>query len=462
MSFWLPFQSAIVRDASRLILIEKARQIGVTMTLAQKLVLEHAEVGCRFDAWVSSRDELQAKLFIQDCNEFAGAAGIALESLGEQVIDPVRNISAFVTALANGKRIHSLSSNPDGQAGKRGTRLFDEFPINKDNRQLYDIGYPGITWGGSMILCGTHRGSQNFFNQLVREIVEKGNPKGFSHHKVTLQNALDQGFLAKLKAKLPASDPRIAMDDAEYFDFIKNGCADNESFLQEFCCVPDDDASSFIPWDWIIAAEYPRNMGDGWQTGLDACGELFVGYDFARSERGDFSVIVVLERIGDVLHTRRLFEMKGVGFDEQRNRLYSLLEMPNVRRACIDNGGPGTEMAEKAARRYPKVESFGFTNASKESLAYPLKTVFENRHIRIPEAAALRADIRSVRKEYTTSANVRFAGDRTTNGHADRFWAYALAVHAAGKPSGWVAAPVLIGESRITNFNDGWQNSISL
>jgi phage FluMu gp28-like protein len=36
-----------------------------------------------------------------------------------------------------------------------------------------------------------------------------------------------------------------------------------------------------------------------------------------------------------------------------------------------------------------------------------------------------------MRKEATASGNIRFTGERTKNGHADRFWGLALALHAA-------------------------------
>ncbi len=48
----------------------------------------------------------------------------------------------------------------------------------------------------------THRGSANFFNELVQEAKHKGNPKNVSLHTVTLQTALDEGFLYKLQCKL--------------------------------------------------------------------------------------------------------------------------------------------------------------------------------------------------------------------------------------------------------------------
>ena len=73
-----------------------------------------------------------------------------------------------------------------------------------------------------------------------------------------------------------------------------------------------------------------------------------------------------------------------------------------------------------------------FSGAVKEDLAYPLRSAFEDRTIRIPFGDdKLIADIRKIRKETTSAGNIRFVADADETGHADRFWSLALAVHAA-------------------------------
>jgi phage FluMu gp28-like protein len=67
----------------------------------------------------------------------------------------------------------------------------------------------------------------------------------------------------------------------------------------------------------------------------------------------------------------------------------------------------------------------------KEELAYTTRTAFEKKTVRIPADKFIRADLRSMRKEATASGNIRFTGERTAHGHADRFWGLALALHAA-------------------------------
>jgi len=450
--FFLPYQAAWIKDPSRLKIMQKSRQIGLSWSTAYSLVRDTAANDARNDVWVSSRDDIQARLFLEDCKSFAGILQMAASDLGEQVIDPDRKISAYVLQFANGKRINSMSSNPDAQAGKRGTRVLDEFALHPDPRKLYAIAYPGITWGGSMQIISTHRGSQNLFNDLVQEIIHKGNPKGFSLHTVTLQDALEQGFLEKLKTKLPPDDERQSMDAGEYYDFIRAGCPDEETFQQEYMCRPSDDTSAFLSYDLIRGCEY--RLDEKWEFDFSTgTNPLYVGVDVGRDH--DLTVIWVLEKLAGIHLTRRRIELKNETFDAQESALYEVLSLPNVRRCCIDSTGIGRQFAERAQQRFGtyKVEQVQFTGPVKEELAYPLRAAFEDKSVRIPNDEFVRADLRAVKKETTSSGNIRFTADRGKNGHADRFWALALALHAAKSGGLWIPPPRSIAAHRRTENN---------
>lgn len=426
----LPYQARWVKDDARLKLMEKSRQIGLSWATAYRQVRTQSATATRLDSWVSSRDDIQARLFLEDCKSFASLLNLAAKDLGERVIDESGH-TAYVLSYANGLRTHSMSSNPDAQAGKRGSRVLDEFALHPDPRKLYSIAYPGITWGGSMEIISTHRGSANFFNGLVREIKEKGNPKGVSLHTITLEQALADGFLYKLQTKLPPDDERQGMDEAEYFDFVRKGCADEESFQQEYCCVPADDASAFLSYELIDGIVY---KGEAWEMTVEelraAKGELFLGGDIGRVN--DLTVFWLNEKLGDVHFTRKLVTLQNTPFDAQEEALYELLALPNLRRACIDNTGIGRQLVERAQKRFGtyKVEAVNFTGKVKEELAYPARAHAEDRTARIPDDLKIRADFRAIRKETTASGNIRFVAERTASGHADRFWAWALALHA--------------------------------
>ncbi|MBC8095737.1 MAG: hypothetical protein H7Y43_07985 [Akkermansiaceae bacterium] len=424
----LAYQADWVLDESRLKIAEKSRQIGWTWSEGYKIVREKSQNDSKLDHWISSRDDIQARLFLEDCKAFAQLLNIAAKDLGMMVIDD--KCSAYVLSFANGLRAHSMSSNPDAQAGKRGGRTLDEFALHPDPRKLYAIAFPGITWGGSLSIFSTHRGSANYFNDLIEEVKHKGNPKGFSLHVVTLRKALEEGFLYKLQKKLPAGDPRQAMNEAEYFDFTKAGCPDEETFMQEFMCVPSDDNAAFLSYELICGSEYRPD--ENWQTDLmDAKGKLYVGVDVGRTS--DLTVIWVMEKLGDVSYTRRMICLKNETFDAQEHALYSILALPQVMRCCIDQTGIGRQFAERAQERFGKfkIEGVGFTGAVKEELAYPVRAAFEDRSVRIPNDAKVRSDLRAIKKETTASGNIRFTADRGANGHSDRFWALALALHAA-------------------------------
>lgn len=432
-AIFLPFQSRWIKDESRIKLMEKSRQIGISWSTAYGADERAAAKGARFDEWVSSRDDIQARLFIEDCKLWAGIMGMAAKDLGEVVLDAEKKVSAYVLQFASGRRIHSMSSNPDAQAGKRGSRVLDEFALHREQRKMWAIAYPGITWGGSMELISTHRGSHSFFNQLVREARHGGNPKNISLHRVTLQDALDQGFLFKLQQALPADAEQQDMDEAAYFDFVKAGAADEESFDQEYMCIPADDDSKFLEYGLITACEY--SGGTDWQRGLDGPfqGRLFCGVDIGRKK--DLTVLWVVEQLGDVFYTRHVETMERMRKSAQEAILWPWFEICD--RICIDATGLGIGWTDDAQDRFgeQRVEAVNFSGPVKEALAYPLKGAMEDRMVRIPDDPKIRADLRKVQKVTTAAGNIRFVAESTPDGHADRFWALALALHAGSNPS---------------------------
>jgi len=90
-----------------------------------------------------------------------------------------------------------------------------------------------------------------------------------------------------------------------------------------------------------------------------------------------------------------------------------------------------------------------FTAAAKSELAMPLLRLLQDKLLRVPAEPEVREDLHAVRKVVTAANNVRLDADRDDRGHADRFWALALACHAAldapralppsiaRKPIGW-------------------------
>ena len=105
---------------------------------------------------------------------------------------------------------------------------------------------------------------------------------------------------------------------------------------------------------------------------------------------------------------------------------------PLVRRACIDATGMGAPLAEALTREFGhRVEPVVFTAAVKEDLAFRTKRRMEARLTLLPDTREIRRAFSAVKKIVTPSGNLRFDAERTEAGHADEFWAKALADLAA-------------------------------
>src|SRR3954471_1492195 len=105
--YFLPYQRRWIQDTSSLKIMEKSRQIGMSFCTAYSAVKRAAARGARFDVWVSSRDEVQARLFLEDCQRWAEAIQIVAQDRGETVLD-AQGSTGYVLRLSNGRQIYSL------------------------------------------------------------------------------------------------------------------------------------------------------------------------------------------------------------------------------------------------------------------------------------------------------------------------------------------------------------------
>jgi phage FluMu gp28-like protein len=105
---------------------------------------------------------------------------------------------------------------------------------------------------------------------------------------------------------------------------------------------------------------------------------------------------------------------------------------PLIRRACIDATGLGAMLAETLQKEFgPRVEPVVFTAALKEDLAFRTKRRMEAGLTLLPDTREIRRAFSAVKRFVTPSGNLRFDAARTEAGHADEFWAKALADLAA-------------------------------
>jgi phage FluMu gp28-like protein len=138
---------------------------------------------------------------------------------------------------------------------------------------------------------------------------------------------------------------------------------------------------------------------------------------------------------------------------------------PLVRRAAIDATGIGAMLAETLAEEFgPRVEPVTFTAAMKENLAFRTKRRMEKQLSLLPDTREVRRTFSAVKRVVTPSGNLRFDAVRTAAGHADEFWAKALADLAAeSEPASVAVDAYLAGGAPIINplafreLDGGWE-----
>jgi phage FluMu gp28-like protein len=445
--YFLPYQESWILDNSPMKLYEKTRRAGITYATSYRCVQKCLTKPAGFIQWVSSRDLLTAKEFVTDyVAKWAKAANVVAKGLGGdwvQVVDEKKGITALVVEFESGNRIISLSSTPEAFAGKGGDVLLDEVDLHENAGNLVDMALPCITWGGQLEAVSAYKvdGSPaSVFARLCTD-AKAANPMGWHFFRTTIEDAVAQGFVEKLNQVTGASwkrDGWLAMQRAK--------CRTEAAWLSQYLCQPQDDGGALLPYSLIAGCEADAlNTAVGGRLPPDSCGPLYLGMDIGRKH--DLSVLWLLERIGDVFWTRWVFELSKVIFREQLASLETALRHPALVRACIDATGIGAMLAEEAQLKFGpyKVEQVTFTPAVKMELGMPLLAAVQDRAVRIPALPAIREDLHKIRKTTTAANNVRLEAESDDAGHADRFWALALALHAGANTGAADFPPFAIG-----------------
>ena len=123
--------------------------------------------------------------------------------------------------------------------------------------------------------------------------------------------------------------------------------------------------------------------------------------------------------------------MRNADFDAQTAVLNKLMENLPIYRCCIDDGGIGRNLAENAHKRYgERAELYHFDLQSKEILAMGVRTGLERREYELDNDRDFHAQIHSIKRTPSSGGSFRYDAERNEKGHADSFWAWALASYA--------------------------------
>jgi phage FluMu gp28-like protein len=154
-------------------------------------------------------------------------------------------------------------------------------------------------------------------------------------------------------------------------------------------------------------------------------GRIVAGFDVGRMR--DRSELAVFEQIDERFTARLMRSFVNVPFAEQEAQLRYLLGTLPIARLSIDRSGIGMNLAENLSRDYPQVVPENFTNEAKERWATDFKILLQRRDVLLARDRELVGQIHAIKRRVLASGKVSFDAERTNRGHADKFWAVALA-----------------------------------
>lgn len=439
-SLFMRHQLRWIQDQSRLKIFEKSRRIGGTWGQSFEDVLDCVrQPGLK--VWFSSADLSAASEYLSYCEDWLRMFNQVAKEIREvsqyqldglDFADEDKDVKVKVMEFKNGSKITSLSSNPKAFRSKGGKIVWDEAAWHDSDKKMWAAAKPASMWGYPIRILSTHNGVKSVFNQII-ETCKKGTARDWSHHRVTILDAVDAGLVDRIMKR-----PTTQAERDEWLANERAGCLSDAVWQQEYLCNPIDETTAFLPYDLIRSCERDGILG------LDKIdGPVYLGMDVGR--RKHLSVIYVCEKVGTRLVVRHKREMHKKTFAEQREVLFGLLTHPRLVRACLDASGLGMQLAEESQEFFGRhrVEAISFTAGIKEQMAHALRNEFEDATIDIPPEDLQREGLHAVRATVSAANQVRFVAEETEAGHGDHFWALALGVHAARDRNagpGWAAS----------------------
>lgn len=401
----LDYQRADIESTARFNWSCWARQTGKSFTKSLRRIIRG--LSRRRNQLFLSAGERQSRELMLKVRQHCRALQIAAD-IQQGLHLPGVLFRPLEVQLPNGVRIIGLPANPDTVRGFTGDVFLDEFAMHADDREIWAAMFPALLRGrGELDVASTPKGKSNMFYEL-------SNNESFRRTTVTLPDAIAAGL------QVDADEIRASMGD-------------DELYRQEFFCEFLDETTAFLTYEQIAACQNVSLSKH--RTVEELRGQkrdLFVGLDIGRKR--DLTALWVLSRRDERYVTEAVFELGNEPFRVQFDLLSRLMNELPVRRCAIDSGGLGMQLAESAVEAFgrQRVEAVTFTNAVKNQLAGALRIVVEERRIEIPVDPAIRDDWHSVRREISSTGQLLLRADRSGGSHADRFWAAALALHAAG------------------------------
>jgi phage FluMu gp28-like protein len=446
----MPYQARYLTDTSPMILVEKSRRVGVTWSCALKSIVRRISRDTRIDHVFSSKDEDTGKEWLGYCKFFAEQINFLF---GQDQFIPTKQWTSERGIYPNGSRAIVISSSPKAFRSHGGDVTIDEFDFHENQRDIYTAAEPCLTWHPDAyleIVSSKSKIPGSQFKLFCRE-AKGANETGWSLHRVTLEDAVEQGLALKIwKNRIPEFESPEQLNAAFLAD-KKRRAASLEDYLVEYMC--EEPASSALisekDYDALVLKGpdgNPADVPDHMESGR-AYGPLYVGIDCGRVH--DLTVVWVLEQgyhdkypqhLRDVFRPVCVKLLRNMPFPAQLEAIRPIVTHPAICKGFIDMGSVGRALADGVADETGSViEPYAMTPIRMAQMAERLRAFVQQHRIAQHPDPFVRKDVLCVHRN--TVQNVhgspRLVYEGSTEiSHGDSFWAQALALEAACQATG--------------------------
>ena len=454
LDFW---QDDFIRNRNRYICLLKSRQTGFSFVVAIKgLVKALDPARTQYTKQFVSYNEEDAQEKIRYARQF-------YDSIPDRYKKRLVHSTATMLEFEDvgGKTTSRLISLPCRQPrGRNGDICLDEFAIYllRLSKEIYTAASFCTLRKGCIEVGSTPLGTIGKFYEIC---TDRENYPNFDRYFVPWWYARvmckDVREAVQFAKEMPTEERVEKYGTDRLISLFKNSTL--EDFQQECECVFIDSSASYISLELIYAntpgrreEDIPANLEkdeDYFAAKRDVeihCfrnaddlilnyspekygSPLFMGLDIGRTS--DATVFYIIGLINGKKRSVLRHEMRNADFDAQTAVLNKLMENLPIFRCCIDDGGIGRNLAENAHKRYgERVELYHFDLQSKEVLAMGVRTGLERREYELDNDRDFHAQIHSIKRTPSSGGSFRYDAERNEKGHADSFWAWALASYA--------------------------------
>ncbi len=307
-----------------------------------------------------------------------------------------------------------VGSTPLGTVGK-----FYEICTDRENYPNFDRYF--VPWWYAKVMCKDVRGAVQFAKDM--ETAERVEKYGTNRLISLFKNSILEDFQQECECVFIDSSASYISLELIYAntpgrreDDIPANFEKDEDYYN---AKRDIEIHCFRNADDLILNYSPEKYGS----------PLFMGLDIGRTS--DATVFYIIGVINGKKRSVLRHEMRNADFDAQEAVLNKLMESLPIYRCCIDDGGIGRNLAENAHKRYgERAELYHFDLQSKEVLAMSVRTGLERREYELDNDREFHAQIHSIKRTPSSGGSFRYDAERNEHGHADSFWAWALASYA--------------------------------